>query len=221
MYGVCVLEAQLKATIADQLRENASRRDERANVELAASLARRQDAQAVADVFAQLADKKLTSDCIKVLYEIARLAPALVADYAERFLELLAHKNNRIIWGAMAALDAITALRVDWVYAQLDRLHAVADAGSVITRDHFVNILITLVPQKHDVFSLLAEQFASCPSNQLPMYAERAAAALRQSDAAEFVEILTSRLGELKTDAKRKRVEKVIKQLQRGRNNRL
>lgn len=203
----------MKATITKQLLANANHRDEQGNVEFAASIVRRKDAEAVVEVFAQLSNKKLQSDCIKILYEIAEQAPALVADYAERFIELTASKNNRVAWGAMTAVDAITSLRSEQVYAQLEQLHSVAEAGSVITRDHFVNILLTLAPLKADVLPLLLEQFADCPPNQLPMYAERAVSVLRQTDATEFVEILTHRAGEMKTEAKRKRLEKIIKQL--------
>ena len=200
-------------SITDRLVANASRRDEQANVELAALIVRGQDAGAVREVFDHLANTKLQSDCIKVLYEIAEKSPALVADYAERFVELSQSKNNRIVWGAMTAIDAITGLRSDVVYSHLHLLRSIANAGSVITRDHFVNILITLAPKKADVPPLLAEQFADCPANQLPMYAERAVSYLRQVQAPEFVEILFGRLGEMKTESKKKRVENVIKQL--------
>lgn len=202
-----------KKSITDKLLANVSRRDEQANVELAALIVREQDGVAVQEVFANLANKKLQSDCIKILYEIAEKSPALVADYAERFVELSASKNNRIAWGAMTAIDAITPLRRDLVYGHLDRLRAIANAGSVITRDHFVNILITLAPKKPDVLGLLVEQFADCPPNQLPMYAERAVSCLSQLQAPEFVEILVARLHEMKTESKKKRVEKVIKKL--------
>src|SRR5690349_22821742 len=47
------------------------------------------------------------SDSIKVLYEIGTEKPALIAKHSQVFTKLLQSKNNRMQWGAMAALDAV------------------------------------------------------------------------------------------------------------------
>lgn len=203
----------LKSSITDQLNANATRRDERANVELAETIAERNDFDAVAEVTANLGDKRLAADCIKILYEVAERKPELVAPHAEIFFELLDHKNNRMVWGAMSAIDQIAALRTDLVYAHLYKLREVTEKGTVITRDHYVNILVKLAAAKDGIIPLIMEQLAGAPVNQFPMYAERAAALFRDRNQDEFAAILARRTPEMNTDAKKKRLAKVLKRL--------
>lgn len=200
-------------TLTDQMRANAKRRDEQANVALAQRIALAHDAAAVAEVVAALDDRKLESDAIKVLYEIAALEPQLVAKHAEVLLECLSNKHNRIVWGAMRGLALLVHERRALLAKHLPRLRAVADAGTVITRDGFVDILIGVAPKHAAALTHLAEQLESCPPNQLPMYAERMLAGLGPEASAPFAGILAQRLGELPTAAKAKRVEKVLGKL--------
>jgi hypothetical protein len=204
-----------RPTITEQMERNASRRDEHANVELAEAIVVRNDADAVAEVVATLGNKKLASDAVKTIYEIAARDPRMVADHAPILIELLESKQNRLVWGAMIALDAIASLRTELIYAHLDGLRAVVQRGSVITRDHFVGILVQLAATKPDVIPLLLDQFATCPPNQLPMYAEKAARLLATAEHAEFVAVLTRRLPEMSTEAKKTRIGKIIKKLAR------
>jgi hypothetical protein len=202
-----------KLSITDQLTQNVTRRDERANVELAELIAKRNDFDGINEVVAGLGDRKLQADCIKILYEVAERRPELVAPHAEVFLQLLGHKNNRMVWGAMCAIDAIAALRSDLVYSYLDRLSEVTEKGTVITRDHFVIILVKLAATKEGTIPLVLGQLASAPVNQFPMYAERAAPLFRDRQRDEFIAIVIRRLPEMNTEAKRKRLAKVLKQL--------
>ena len=202
-----------KIFITDQLKANVTRRDERANVEMAESITKRNDFDAVAEVAAHLGDRKLAADCIKILYEVAERKPELVAPHAEIFFELLDHKNNRLVWGAMSAIDQIASLRSDLVFSYLDKLSDVTEKGTVITRDHFVNILVKLAATKDGIIPLILEQLAGAPVNQFPMYAERAAALFRDHDRAEFTAILRRRTPEMNTEAKRKRIARVQKSL--------
>jgi hypothetical protein len=202
-----------KLSITDQLKQNATRRDERANVELAELIAKRSDFDSVSEVVSNLGDRKLQADCIKILYEVAERNPELVAPHAELFLPLLDHKNNRMVWGAMCAIDATASMRSDLVYAYLDKLSEVTATGTVITRDHFVNILIKLAATKDGIIPLIMEQLAGAPVNQFPMYAERAAPLFRERHRDEFVAILSRRSPEMNNEAKRKRLAKVLKTL--------
>ena len=45
----------------------------------------------------------MQNDCIKV-YEVSEISAALIADYANNFIALLDHKNNRLQWGAMTVI---------------------------------------------------------------------------------------------------------------------
>lgn len=206
--------------VINKLASSLNRRDETPNQELAAEIAGSNDKKAVQELVDNLSNKSkdLQSDCIKVLYEIGTIKPALIAAHVNSFIDLLGNKNNRLQWGAMTALHTITNEKPEAVYNALPTIIAVADKGSVITNDHCVGILIKLAAVKQyaeDAFLLLLERLKICPTNQLPMYAENALPVIDESNKAVFIKTLTARLNEIEKGTKRARVEKVIKKLQR------
>ena len=200
--------------VFQRLASSMGRRDEAPNQELAAEIAAKNDRQAVNALVSGLAQKSaIVSDCIKTLYEIGYLKPELIAPHTEVFLGLLQHKNNRLQWGAMTALDSITPIKPDLIYAALPQILDAANKGSVITKDHAVGILIHLcaVPRYAEAaFALLNEQLLMSLTNQLPAYAERATAIVNDANRDIFVATLTKRLPDIDKESKRKRVEKVI-----------
>jgi hypothetical protein len=203
-------------TIIDRLASPLNRRDEVPNLELAKKLAAKKDKDVIQELVDNLSNKSkdIQSDCIKVLYEIGELSPSLIAPYYREFLDLLDSKNNRLQWGATTALSSITLENPKAIYTSLTKIIAAADKGSVITRDNAVNILIRLCGIKQyagKAFALLNEQLLKSPSNQLPMYAEKAASIVNEMNKRHFVKTLSARLKEIDIDSKRKRVEKVIK----------
>jgi hypothetical protein len=117
----------------------------------------------------------------------------------------------------MTALDALTFENPTTVYLGLAKIIETANKGSVITKDHTVNILIKLCSHKQysdEAFALLIEQLKSCPNNQLPMYSENATGIINNKSKAEvFIKTLSSRLDQIEKDSKRKRIIKVIKHL--------
>ena len=206
-------------SILNQLASALGRRDEAPNSELAAAIAEKNDQKAVTELVAGLQHKSkdIQSDCIKVLYEAGERNPKLIAPHAPIFVDLLESRNNRLQWGAMTALSALTASDPDAVYKALPKVIAAADKGSVITNDQCVAILIKLATiQKYSdaAFSLLLERLRTCSTNQLPMYAENAAPIVTSGQKAAFVQTLTDRLSEIEKESKRKRVEKVLKKMQ-------
>jgi len=205
-------------SILHKLASSLNRRDEVPNQELAGQIAATNDRNAVKELIENLSNrnKDIQSDCIKVLYEIGNYKPILISEFATEFLELLDNKNNRLQWGAMAALDSITHENPKIMFAALPKIIETANRGSVITKDHAVGILIKLCSLKQysdSAFTLLIEQLQHSPTNQLPMYAERAMPAINESNKAAFIKTLHSRLDQIEKDTKRKRVEKVIKKL--------
>jgi hypothetical protein len=205
-------------SIIDQLASSLDRRDEVPNQELARKIAAEKDTKAIRELVENLNNKNkdIQSDCIKVLYEAGEIDPALISGYVKDFVRLLDHQNNRLQWGAMSALDQITDEDPKTIYANLIKIIGAADKGSVITKDHAVNILIKLC--KHtkyaeDAFSLLIEQLLKAPVNQLPKYAEDSMPVITDKNSKLFIKTLNSRLNEIEKDTKRKRVEKVIKKL--------
>jgi hypothetical protein len=192
-------------SIINKLATSFNRRDEVPNQELAKEIVKKNDSKAVKELVDNLSNKSkdIQHDCIKVLYEIGERKPALIAAYAKDLIELLTHKNNRLQWGAMHALDAITLEDAKTIYSSLSKIISAADSGSVITRDHAVNILIKLCSVKQyadNAFSLLTEQLLNSPTNQLPMYAERAMPIINENNKTIFIKTLTARLGDIERE---------------------
>ncbi len=204
-----------KVNIIANLASSLNRRDEVPNQELAKEIMLSKNKKAVKELVENLSNKKaIQNDCIKVLYEIGAQEPKLIADYINEFVLQLHSKNNRLQWGAMTALGTITNERPKQIYAMLPTILEAADKGSVITKDHAVNILIKLCATKNyadSVFTLLMEQLLKSHTNQLPMYAERAIPVVNEKNKNLFVKTLSSRLDDIEKETKRKRVEKVIK----------
>jgi hypothetical protein len=102
------------------------------------------------------------------------------------------------------------------VFNSLGKIIAIADKGSVITKDHCVGILLKLSSiEKYnlDAFSLFIDLLQDCPSNQVPMYAEQAIPVINSENKTKFIRTLNDRIPEIEKDAKKKRVEKVIKNI--------
>ena len=193
------------------------RNDERPNIELAAELAASGDAASIATLVKALGEGPLAlqNDAIKVLYEIGALNPGLVAPHAGAFLALLKSKNNRNVWGALQAVESITLDQPDQVLKALPDVLAAADKGSVIAKDKAIGILARLAQAGHRAKTLpiLIDRIAAAAPNQFPMYAEIAAPVMDVAHRAKFVAVLETRLKEIDAPAKRKRVEKVLRQV--------
>ncbi len=205
-------------SVIEKLAYSLNRRDEVSNQQLAKELAGENDSHSIQELVENCSNKNknIQSDCIKVLYEIALLKPQLVANYIKEFISLLDNKNNRMVWGALTAIDDFTLQKPKEVYAALPKIIEAADKGSVISRDHCVGILIKLSSVKQyakNAFSLLLEQLKTCPTNQLPMYTENAMPVINKANKMNFINILQSRMKELEKETQKKRMEKVIKKL--------
>ena len=202
-------------SIIEKLASSLNRRDEVPNQELAKEIVLSKNKKAIKELVENLSNKKaIQNDCIKVLYEIGEQEPKLIANYINKFVEQLNSKNNRLQWGSMIALNTITNELPKEIYTILPTILEVADKGSVITKDHAINILIKLCAIKDyssGAFTLLIEQLLKSPTNQLPMYAERAVPIIDEKNKTLFVKTLTTRLSDVEKETKRKRIEKVIK----------
>jgi hypothetical protein len=205
-------------SILNKLSTSLGARDEKPNQELAKQLVKSGDKKAIKELVENLSnkDKNIQSDCIKVLYEIGEQKAELIADYDKEFLALLESANNRLIWGAMTALDCIAGINPKGIYKNLTKILNASDKGSVITKDHGVGILTKLAAVRiysDNALALLLTEFKSCPTNQLPKYAEDAIPIIGDKYKKDFIKVLTSRLRDIEKDSKKKRVEKVIKKL--------
>ena len=105
-------------SVLEELASGLGERGDQPNVRLVEKLTDLEDTQGIREIGAGLrhSDKKVQSDCIKVLYEIGYRKPELVADFAGDFLALLTSKNNRLVWGAMIGLSTIAHLRYNVLF---------------------------------------------------------------------------------------------------------
>jgi uncharacterized protein YfcZ (UPF0381/DUF406 family) len=209
---------RISMKVIDKLATSLNRRDEIPNQELAKQIANSNDKKAVHELIEHLSNKNknIQSDCIKVIYEIGMLKPNLIVDFSKELIALLDNKNNRLQWGAMTALNAITGESPKEIYKALEKIIDVADKGSVITNDHCVGILIKLCAIKEyaeHAFALLNERLKISPANQLPMYAENALPIINDKNKAVFIKTLNARLPGIDKETKRARVEKLLKKL--------
>jgi hypothetical protein len=204
-------------TVIDLLATNLNKRDDIANQALALEIIKGSHSDWIKELVDNLnnKDKNIQSDCIKVLYEIGQNgAPQLIAPYLKAFGNLLNSKNNRLIWGAMIAIDMITSVNPEGVNDLLPAIKKTTENGSVITIDHWVGILAKL--SVHQDFAkktvpLLIDQLINCPIKQLPMYAEKSLIAVNPANKRQFAEILELRLPETDKESQKKRIEKIIK----------
>lgn len=204
--------------VKENLASSLGRRDEEPNIELAQRIVSAKDKAAVKDLVTLLHDKKkdVQNDSIKVLYEVGSLEPVLLKPHLDTFLEQLRSKNNRMVWGAMTAIDAITVIVPQEVYDALPEILDAGEKGSVIAKDHVVGILVKLAGVKnlHDnVTPLLFEQLVNGAHNQFAMYAENVMTVVSAGHREKFVNILEERLPELPKDSQKKRVEKILRKL--------
>jgi len=207
-------------SVIDKLATSMGRRDEVPNLELAQQIAEKKEKKLARELVENLGNKNkdIQSDCIKVLYEIGGREPSLISEYADTFVSLLGSKNNRLVWGAMTAIDSIALEEPRKIHSELQEIVRAAEKGSVITRDHAVSILIKLASTgayAEEAFRLLLNQLKTCPTNQLPMYAEQSLPIINDKNRAAFIKTLNMRLREVSPASKQKRIERVLRKLGR------
>ena len=202
-----------------KLATSLGRRDEAPNQELAKFIVDKNDKEGVKELIEHLQNnnnRKIQNDCIKTLYEIGYIKPDLISSNTDVFVGMLKNKNNRLVWGSMIAIDTITDIVAGEVYKWLSAIMVAIDNGSVITKDAGVEILAKLSVNKkytESTFPLLIEQLKFCPAKQLGQYAEKALQAISERNKEEFIQLLNSRVPDLERDSQRKRINKVLKEL--------
>jgi hypothetical protein len=189
------------------------------NQELAKSLVADKDDTAIQELVEYLChkEKRIQSDCIKVLYEIGYLKPTLIAEYVETFLTLLTSRNNRLVWGAMIALSTIAELRANEIFTSREFVMKVIKEGSVITADAGIKTLSGVAASDSaynaELFPYLVEQLRYCRPKSVAQYAESLFLAVTEDNVQQYLDVLNVRKGILKP-AQLKRIEKLEKRLQ-------
>ncbi|MBX3529496.1 MAG: hypothetical protein KF849_02745 [Rhizobiaceae bacterium] len=196
------------------------RNDEVPNQELAAQLAGSGDAAAVAELAAgaMRGPKPIRHDAIKVLYEIGDRRPELIAPHRDGFVALLQERDNRMIWGALCALDTLARTEPDFIATHLAAILDAADRSSVIAMDRTMSMLAKLAARPGTgrfAWERMMAALRTSAVNQTPMYAEFALAAATANNPAELAEVVRHRLDGIGQPAKRARLEKVLRKLEK------
>lgn len=195
------------------------RNDEEPNIEIAIMLCEKSDTAGILEIVEGLKgnNKAIANDCIKVLYEIGSRRPELIADYVSDFISLLLAKNNRLAWGSMTALAAITALKPNEVYKYLHVIKKAYETGSVITIDNSMTVFAELCKAdrnyEKEILPLLLKHLSTCRPKEVPQHAERMAVCLNVENRKEFINILEQRKPHLLT-SQVKRIDKLIKKVE-------
>jgi len=189
------------------------RNDELPNIELAERLCANEDKDGIRDIATGLEsnDTAVASDCIKVLYEIGRRKPELIADLADVFISGLSNKNNRLVWGCMTALAYVAPVNPKAVFDRLPEVIAAYNKGSTITIDNSISVFAWLCAANEDyqkaVFPILLDHLANCRAKEIPQHAERMAVCIDAGNKGSFLKALDARDNEL-SDAQKTRLEK-------------
>lgn len=200
----------------EKLASSLGRVDEVPNIELAIELSNDNDEIGVSEIVSGVKgkDKAISSDCIKVLYEIGNRKPELIADYAEDFLGMLMSKNNRLVWGSMMALATITDLRSDIVFTKLDNVKKAYASGSVITIDNSMTVFAKLCKAnegyENEIFPFLLQHLSTCRPKEVSQHAERIFICVNDKNRDSFCEVLEDRKPHL-SKAQLARVNKLLK----------
>jgi hypothetical protein len=203
-------------SVLERLAYFQGRRDEVPNRELAQQLVATKNHDGIREIAANLwhKDENVRSDCIKVLYEVGYLDPALIGDYAGDVLKLLQSKSNRLVWGAMITLATVAAIKADDLYEHRAEIQKAMVNGSVITVDAAVKALATVASQKDayrkELFPHLLLHLQTCRPKDVPQHAESTLVAVDPGHSATFVAVLEKRLPDL-SGSQAARVRKVIR----------
>jgi hypothetical protein len=207
-------------TAIDEIASALGRRDEIPNQELARKLAAGKDFAGVAELVSHLQDKdaNIASDCIKTIYELGMIDPAMIEEHAGEFIKLLSSRNNRLVWGAMITLSTIADRQARRLFTNLDLIKKTTKNGSVITTDNGIKILGLIGSAKADyrnaVTPFLLDHLRTCRPKEVPQHAESTLPAISGENRDEFVAVLNSRLQDLNAGGLA-RVKKVLKQVER------
>lgn len=204
-------------SVIDQIAFFQDRRDDQPNKQLARQLVSDQDRDGVAEIVAHLEDRNpnVQGDCIKVLYEVGYLDPALIAGYAANFLALLRSRNNRMVWGGMIALSTIAPLQADELFRQREVIYMSIEKGSVITVDAGVKTLAGIAAQgdeyRQALVPYLLRHLETCRPKEVPQHAEMTLVAVNPACCQAFTAVLLRRMPDMRP-AQAARLQRVIRQ---------
>ena len=206
-------------TYIEKIAFHLGKRDEVPNQELARLLVEKEDQAGIDEIVSFLDDtnKSIQSDCIKVVYEIGYIAPHLITKYADKFIDLLDSKSNRMVWGAMIGLSTIAEYVPDKIWPYREKILQMISSGSVITNVSGVRTLINLAKAGNLYFSGLIDHLMNlqkqCRDVDFAKRAEEMVDVISPAYIEEYRKILEDRKPNFSNSAQ-KRLEKVIKKIE-------
>ncbi len=159
---------------------------------------------------------KTKIDILLCLAHLSSISPEMLVPHVDRLFPFLESQHNRAIWATMITLSNMTPLIADKLYTQLPLIMDKTEHGSVVTKDHGIDILIGLyqIPiYRSDAFELFCEQLSNAPDNQLGQYGEKISLVVSAEDKSRVINILEARLPELVKESHVRRTSKLIKRM--------
>jgi len=180
-----------------------TRRDRTPNLDLARTLAARNDKAGIREIAENMwnENKNIHWDCIQVMYEIGVIEPKLIEAYAEDFIKLLKSRHTNMAWGAMTALAEIAKINPDFIFKHLDEIKNAKETGSVIASDNSISALAHTAAANENynktIFPYLLKHLSACRPRDVPQHAERVLPAVNESNKNEFIKALRKRNDDL------------------------
>lgn len=208
-------------TVANRFARSLGANNEGPNKQLAEEIVASQDLAAIEEIASLITsapNPDVLSDALKVIEMIGGQQPELVQDLFGPIFLLIQHKTNKVKWRAMCALSSFAHLQPGKAFEGLGDILQAMDSGSVIARDHGMQILLRLYtrPTYQDTLSpLIAEQLLIAPDNQLGQYAEKWMGVILHEDRSKLIQILEARLPELTSPSHQKRISRVLMKLRK------
>ncbi len=201
--------------LVKHLAASLGRRDERPNIELAQRIAHTNDKADIEELLnvIEREETPLRRNALKVIFETARINPALVRPHLERLLPLLEEKDNPLVWRTLQIFDTLTPDTPEFMMRHLDAILNATDRSSVIARDRTMSILSqlnALTRFRPTITPILLMRLRHAAPNQFPTYAELAFAGLHPGHREELATIITQRLQSIAAPAKRARLKKLL-----------
>lgn len=192
--------------------------DQQPNIDLANRLANNgsKDDVIILLVFFTSGTFAQQSDAIKVLLELAKLNPSLVAPHLQILIDNLPNANNRMIWGILQVINALVDARPEIIMKNLELILSSVDRSSVIAKDNLMAILSNLNGNKRFTKILtpvILQRLSHALPNQFLTYAELVASTIGEENRPALKEIILERQKSISSSAKLKRLEKLLKQL--------
>jgi hypothetical protein len=194
----------LVLSVLEKIAYYQNRRDEVPNKELARELAETKNLAGIDEIAKNLwhKNKSVSSDCLKVLYEIGYINPDLISEYVDKFLKLLKSKINRMVWGAMIALATIAERKSAEIWANINDVINAVENGTLITVVWGIKTLaiVASTDKKYNefIFPFLVEHLKKSIPRDLLLHAESILPAVNSENKEEVLAVLDSRKSELK-----------------------